>query len=606
MSVYVGNTKYKLMTSSGRATLTPDYIRWKDTSVTAPAPFYIENTRQLGNVKFLGMCEQEHIPVWNQVVSGARYNAILTQDQYGFFHITHNSFTSYTNGNFSFYGDTPTNSDGRGTSITGHKYYVHLELENVIDTNISHFEAYYTTTGNNNITFDGSTSYEYEAIKTCNYNRTVLFRFRPVSGQTASIDCDIRCMVVDLTLLYGAGNEPTTVQEFKDSYEEMFGQPLTYVGYNPGTVLETKDILCNNGTLYVGKNKANMDFTAVSAAGVQFSSTNQKLKACGTITGGAWANFSLTSYVGAVSLSAVKNNSSGITKFKSGQTYSVSFSNYSQIYDVTLVSTDKSSSTNISLTNGQASFTPSVDCCDLWVRLHGVDATVHKDFETTVQIEKNASPTTYEPFGIYANGTQETLKVRHAGITPIRFSGYVATSEKTGVYSYSFSWSPTSSSTWNGISAGDVSIVEGHKYYYCANMLSSTPAILTISFSNGLTGVTKSKSNVLANTDYLLSTISEATVSSDTIIMYVRAGYADAGGDYTGYANNIGLFDLTDIFGAGNEPTTANEARQLLGLGNSSIAVNLLGCGTYKDTQDITTGTIVRNVGVKVLTGNED
>lgn len=563
--------------------------------------------KKLKSIGVYGRCEQENILVWNQLVSGAKLGSgtSLVQDTDGFFHITNNSISTNLYVYFTFLGDSGSSSDGRNTSTIGHKYYFKLDIKNVVETNVDKFQMYFASRYNNDLIFDGSTSYEYEIIKTCDYNRTIYIRIYPISGETASIDCDVRCMAIDLTLLYGEGNEPSTVQDFKDSYEEIFGHSLTYEPYNPGTVLETKDIVYNNGALRIGKNLANMNFTTVTAAGVQFSSSNQKLKAYGTITGGAWANFSLTNYAGAVSLSAVKTNSSGITKFKSGQTYSVSFSNYSQINDVTLVSTDKSTSKNISLTNGQASFTPDVDCCDLWVRLYGVDSTIHKDFETTVQIEKNVVPTAYEPFGIYTDGTQEILKVRHNGITPSSFAGYVATSEKTGPYSYSFSWSPTSSNTWNGVSAGNITIIEGHKYYYCANMLSSTPANLYLSFSSGLTVASKGKTNVVANTDYLISAISEATTSSNSIIMYVRAGYADAGGDYTGYANNIGLFDLTAIYGVGNEPTTTSEARQQLCLDSNFTTENLLSCGTYKDFQNLTTGAISRNVGVKVLTGTE-
>ena len=42
------------------------------------------------------------------------------------------------------------------------------------------------------------------------------------------------CMAIDLTLIYGAGNEPTTVDEFKSRF------PLDYYAYNSGTILSAK------------------------------------------------------------------------------------------------------------------------------------------------------------------------------------------------------------------------------------------------------------------------------------------------------------------------------------------------------------------------------
>lgn len=43
-------------------------------------------------------------------------------------------------------------------------------------------------------------------------------------------------MVFDLTLIYGAGNEPSTVAQFEADYERWFGKPLTYEEYDAGSL----------------------------------------------------------------------------------------------------------------------------------------------------------------------------------------------------------------------------------------------------------------------------------------------------------------------------------------------------------------------------------
>lgn len=43
-------------------------------------------------------------------------------------------------------------------------------------------------------------------------------------------------MLFDLTLIYGAGNEPTTSEQFEADYERWFGKPLTYEEYDAGSL----------------------------------------------------------------------------------------------------------------------------------------------------------------------------------------------------------------------------------------------------------------------------------------------------------------------------------------------------------------------------------
>lgn len=44
----------------------------------------------------------------------------------------------------------------------------------------------------------------------------------------------------DLTLIFGEGNEPTSVEQFEADYEKWFGKPLTYEPYNAGELIPAK------------------------------------------------------------------------------------------------------------------------------------------------------------------------------------------------------------------------------------------------------------------------------------------------------------------------------------------------------------------------------
>lgn len=547
------------MTSSGRATLTPDYIRWKNMSVTAPAPFYIENTRQLDGVKFLGMCEQ-NLRVRNQLV----YDGYEVQFDLNNTSGTGLMYIYVSSGRLSF----------KGAVVKGHKYYKECVVD--FDENYDTFEKFYwSTLQQTQWTIYANSSSISTAPTTASENQWSLrVMGLPVGKHIAGT---MTFQIIDLTLLYGAGNEPETVQDFKDSYEEMFGHPLTYEPYDPGTVLEPKDIICNNGALKVSPNLFNINGTNTSNGYV-----NQKY---------------LTSTGSLASFGAARVSEYIIVTPETDYYYSGIPNSHVGGCSICWYDSNKSFLSGVTATKGVKTSPQSAAYCRLSYRT---------DAGSPYMFTKGNDPVTYMAYRqVYTDGTQETLNVRHKGITPSSFSGYQATSERTGMYSYSFSWTTSGGQSWNGVYASNIAIIEEHKYYYCANMSSSTPANLTVSFSSGLTSVTKGKTNVVANTDYLLSEISEATTSSNSIIMYIRAGYADTGVDYTGYAKNIGLFDLTEIFGAGNEPTTVNDARQLLGLDNCLTATDLLGCGSYKDMQDILTGDISRNVGIKILNGTE-
>lgn len=60
-------------------------------------------------------------------------------------------------------------------------------------------------------------------------------------------------VVIDLTLMFGAGNEPTNAADFEADYLRWFGKPLAYEDYNPGELISVK----MSGLKTVGFNQYN-------------------------------------------------------------------------------------------------------------------------------------------------------------------------------------------------------------------------------------------------------------------------------------------------------------------------------------------------------------
>ena len=61
-----------------------------------------------------------------------------------------------------------------------------------------------------------------------------------------------------------------------------------------------------------------------------------------------------------------------------------------------LVKYDKSAQQTVTLTNGVATFTPSYDICDIWIRISGSGEV--RNISTTVMLEEGASASPYEPY----------------------------------------------------------------------------------------------------------------------------------------------------------------------------------------------------------------
>ena len=63
----------------------------------------------------------------------------------------------------------------------------------------------------------------------------VSVRLRIQNGQTYNVT--VYPMLIDLTLIYGAGNEPTTVAEFETDFQKWFGRPIGAEPYDAGSLI---------------------------------------------------------------------------------------------------------------------------------------------------------------------------------------------------------------------------------------------------------------------------------------------------------------------------------------------------------------------------------
>jgi hypothetical protein len=115
-------------------------------------------------------------------------------------------------------------------TINGHNYYTKVNVFSLTDGNIvriSQSDTYHFITPK-------AVAGTYSSIKTATANE----RIRIVSGNGTAVIKDV--LFIDLTLIYGEGNEPSTPEQFEQDYFNWFGKPLTYEPYDAGSLRNTK------------------------------------------------------------------------------------------------------------------------------------------------------------------------------------------------------------------------------------------------------------------------------------------------------------------------------------------------------------------------------
>ena len=132
------------------------------------------------------------------------------------------------------------------TSVANHKYFVSLDFRTNNTALKAHFEYYRAFSGYASSMFrDGDT---YSSIFTAKESGATNFLLKPQGTKAVG---DVwewdNVMVIDLTAMFDAGNEPATVEEFRELY------PNSYYPYNAG---ELRNLNCY-GIKTVGFNEFN-------------------------------------------------------------------------------------------------------------------------------------------------------------------------------------------------------------------------------------------------------------------------------------------------------------------------------------------------------------
>ena len=149
---------------------------------------------------------------------------------------------SFNDGSFSYKLTTnPSGQHGSGFGIpnfvfiAGHKYYYSSKFDVAPDNLLN----YYFRGVGTNIEVNLGTNKEIKGIYSCTATQTASIVMVGMIVSSASTTTNIKQSnynILDLTLIYGAGNEPTTVEQFEADYKRWFGKPLSYEEYDAGSL----------------------------------------------------------------------------------------------------------------------------------------------------------------------------------------------------------------------------------------------------------------------------------------------------------------------------------------------------------------------------------
>jgi len=131
-------------------------------------------------------------------------------------------------------------------AIKGHKYYMSAVIARSMSGNNSFSLQIATAASAIGLTIaNGAPDGRIRGIRTYSGDASTLTEVRGNNysmkghfdiGDSISYD---NLMLIDLSIIYGLGNEPATVDEFEADYFKWFGKPLTYEAYDAGSLKNT-------------------------------------------------------------------------------------------------------------------------------------------------------------------------------------------------------------------------------------------------------------------------------------------------------------------------------------------------------------------------------
>lgn len=366
-------------------------------------------------------------------------------------------------------------------------------------------------------------------ISTCNKNcRYIRYTYRVDRGNTAT-NAVIKLQIFNLTEMYGAGHEPTTVAQFRQDFpNEMYEySPVCWKKFSRlKYVMETKNLLnitpsmCRQCTYKDGILKANV------------------------------VNF----YYGVLNVTDL---------FEIGNTYTVSWSiihkkSLSQTASVVVHGKSKTdpdktvfreyrsaiTGSNYTFTINDEDFS-SISFVELRFFRYNTITTDTESSILNIQVELGSTPTPYQPYGYLPLNRGKYI----ANKEPVQLldkSKYPATITNNGV---TFTNNGNGTITLNGTNTGggrnlytfmNVSVKARHYYYIYSGQAGTWETCM----------FTVDKS---INADRVDGHIGFQAHSFDNCAAYLFIG---AGATFNNYVVKPQFFDLTEMYGAGNEPTT--------------------------------------------------
>ena len=156
--------------------------------------------------------------VWNQLCGNLSTSNFCTKVADGHYQIDGSPVSSSPSSYLDF-----IDADGNAVkSINGHKYYTFFKAT----------EQGVVLFFGNSVIYNSSVELEPNPkIVTASESGNIILRAGNSTGSLPYDNDDVYVQVVDLTLLYGAGNEPSTVAEFKEVF------PAELYSFNKGTLL---------------------------------------------------------------------------------------------------------------------------------------------------------------------------------------------------------------------------------------------------------------------------------------------------------------------------------------------------------------------------------
>ena len=191
-----------------------------------------------------------------------------------------------------------------------------------------------------------------------------------------------------------------------------------------------------------------------------------------------------------------------------------------------------------------------------------------------VQFEKGASATTYHPYGVYADGTVETINVHTKNLFDEQWNRNTGVSTQTATWGqvvYANGWS----------TSGLVPVKAGQQYTVSYNTTTQLYVFYyesdgTMQQSYDFTTATKKTFTVPAGATHIRLQVNKSTEAA--------------------------IADLKTQLETGATATTHVPYFN----GGTAVAEMLLSVGTYTDEQEVISGNVTRKIGVKVLDGTEE